>query len=77
MQSSQKLNVKITENNAMKQLPIFFLLICIFIITGTVYPGTTGKIAGESTDAATGEPLISVSIFIKKSVALSWLFAEG
>jgi len=65
MRSLQKLNGKITENNAMKHLTIICLLICIFINTGTVYPGTTGKIAGKITDAATGEPLISVSIIIK------------
>jgi outer membrane receptor protein involved in Fe transport len=59
-----KIKWKITENNAMKHLTIFCLLICIFI-TGTVYPGTTGKIAGKITDAATREPLISVSIIIK------------
>jgi outer membrane receptor protein involved in Fe transport len=55
---------KIMESNAMKHPTIFCLLICIFIITGTAYPGTTGKIAGKIIDAATREPLISVSIMI-------------
>lgn len=40
-----------------------FFFICLFI-TGLVYAGTTGKIAGKVTDTKTGEPLIGANIQI-------------
>ena len=49
----------------MKHLPIYCLFICILMITGTVYPGTTGKIAGQVHDSQTGEPLPGANIIIE------------
>jgi outer membrane receptor protein involved in Fe transport len=49
----------------MKHLSIYCLLICILIITGTVYPGTTGKIAGQVRNARGGESLPGANIIIE------------
>jgi len=45
----------------------FFLFILLFIPCA-VFAGTTGKIAGKVTNAATGEPLIGVNIIIEGTI---------
>ena len=49
----------------MKYLQFFCLFISIIMITGTVYPGTTGKISGQVRDAQTGEPLAGANILVE------------
>ena len=46
----------------MKKIIPFFTIICILLISVSVYGGTTGKIAGRITDAETGEPLPGANI---------------
>lgn len=53
------------EDNVMNRLSIYCLIIIILIVTGTVYPGTTGKIAGEVRDVQTGEALSGANIIIE------------
>ena len=44
-----------------------FNIFLIFLFTGSLYAGTTGKIAGQVTDANTGEPLIGANVLVKDS----------
>lgn len=43
---------------------IVLLILQTIAITSTIFPGTTGKIAGKITDKSTGEPLIGANVII-------------
>jgi hypothetical protein len=52
--------------NRMRMMaPIFSLVLFLFLLTGWSVAGTTGKIAGQITDAETGEPLAGVNVYLE------------
>lgn len=56
-----------------------FLLVPLIgvVLSFAVFAGTTGKIAGKVTNAATGEPLAGVDVFIENTTLGSATDAEG
>src|SRR3989304_2818793 len=47
---------------------LLFALLAFAVSAGILYAGTTGKVAGRVTDAATGEPLIGANVVIKGTI---------
>ena len=47
------------------QLKGIFILMLMFLYTGSLFAGTTGKITGRVVDKQNGEPLIGVNILVK------------